>query len=354
MTSVSPPTYYFDGITFNSAFYTASSSGGLTEAQANALYLKKNTADTATALETFSGGIATNDIQSTTTSTDMSIGSSQTSGVLNIGCNGNEAVNGRTTGAINIGTDLNATGIIKIGNQSTITPVQIRGSLTVSRSFIASAQATCSSTLGVNGLLTASGGLTATGANIATGGSSSATINILNGNTSSGSVNIATGTGATQSTTVNIGSGTTTGVVTIGGTSNSILLNAPVTVKSTKESITYLTGSINTLTVANILASNLFGSTYSSANTSTENNSIGVTMPTPTSAMEGMTLVFRKLRGVFNLSSSNWLFDCTTSSFVASSLTSTATPTGTAFSTNSTVARFVVMGYSGSYYYFPI
>ena len=327
---------------------------GFTEAEANALYLRKTTADTATALETFTGGIATNGIQSTTATTDISIGSSQTSGVLNLGCNGSEAVAGRTTAAINIGTDLNATGIIKLGNQTSITPVQVRGALTVSRAFTASATATCSSTLVVSGLLTASGGVTAPGANIATGGSSSATINILNGSTSSGSVNIANGTGINQFTTVFIGSGSTTGAVTIGGISNSILLNAPTTVKSTKQNIIYLTESTNTLTEANFLASNLFGSTYSLANPTTANDSITVNIPTPTAAMEGMTLVFRKVRGVFNTSSANWSFVCPTQSCVLSSLTTTTAPTGTTLTFNSTVARIVVLGYLGSYYYFPV
>ena len=38
-------------------------SGGLSETTANTLYLRKTTTDTATALETFSGGISTNSIK---------------------------------------------------------------------------------------------------------------------------------------------------------------------------------------------------------------------------------------------------------------------------------------------------
>jgi hypothetical protein len=58
---INPPDYYFDGVNFNPAFY-ANDTGGFTEAQANALYLKKTVADTATALETFNAGIKTNSI----------------------------------------------------------------------------------------------------------------------------------------------------------------------------------------------------------------------------------------------------------------------------------------------------
>lgn len=44
---------------YNPAFFEASAADSITQAQANALYLKKTTADTATALETFNAGIAT-------------------------------------------------------------------------------------------------------------------------------------------------------------------------------------------------------------------------------------------------------------------------------------------------------
>ena len=65
MTSLPPPTYYFDGITFNSAFYnntSSSSSTGLTIAEGNALYLMKTVPDTASSIESFSSGILTNSL----------------------------------------------------------------------------------------------------------------------------------------------------------------------------------------------------------------------------------------------------------------------------------------------------
>lgn len=61
MTSSSAPTYYFTGIGFNSAFYqpVSSSSSGISQAQADASYLSKVSADTANGLKTFNGGIKT-------------------------------------------------------------------------------------------------------------------------------------------------------------------------------------------------------------------------------------------------------------------------------------------------------
>ena len=57
MVSFSPPYPYFTGIIYDSAYFNSSSS--LTQAQANALYLKKSSPDTATAVETFNAGIIT-------------------------------------------------------------------------------------------------------------------------------------------------------------------------------------------------------------------------------------------------------------------------------------------------------
>ena len=66
MSAFPPPNVYFNGIIYDSAYFTQSSSGsgsGLTKAQANALYLQKTIPDTAAALETFSAGISTNSIK---------------------------------------------------------------------------------------------------------------------------------------------------------------------------------------------------------------------------------------------------------------------------------------------------
>lgn len=60
-----PPLY--SGIQYNSAFFVEDT-GGLSQAQANALYLRKTVPDTATSEETFSGGIKTDTIKPRTTS----------------------------------------------------------------------------------------------------------------------------------------------------------------------------------------------------------------------------------------------------------------------------------------------
>ena len=57
MSSFPPPYPYFNGITYDSAFFNPSSV--LTLSQANAKFLKKTTPDIATALETFQSGIQT-------------------------------------------------------------------------------------------------------------------------------------------------------------------------------------------------------------------------------------------------------------------------------------------------------
>jgi hypothetical protein len=178
MSASNAPTYYFSGIQFNSAFYTTSTSP-LTQTQASALYLLKNTADTATALETFTDGILTNNITPTSTSSTISlnssktgstnadpaiaiatsdltrtikignesstnqnsvhianldityqginnitgttgivqIGNKQTTGILNLGCS--TAGNVRTSAPINIGTDITYSGLITVGSTLT-------------------------------------------------------------------------------------------------------------------------------------------------------------------------------------------------------------------------------------------
>jgi hypothetical protein len=83
MSSASPPYPWFSGITYNPSFFPSSSStGDLTKAQANALYLQKTIPDTATALETFTGGIKTPSLDSLTSTTNLIIGAN--SGALTI------------------------------------------------------------------------------------------------------------------------------------------------------------------------------------------------------------------------------------------------------------------------------
>jgi len=97
MSSSNPPYPYFNGITYNSGFFTSNNGSGLTQTKANALYLQKTVADTATVLETFNGGLRTSGaVTLGTADSAISVGaySLQTSNIL-IG----------TKGAIVSGTD---------------------------------------------------------------------------------------------------------------------------------------------------------------------------------------------------------------------------------------------------------
>jgi len=114
MSTATAPDPYFKGITYNPSFFSSSSTS-LTQAQANSLYLRKTTADTATALETFSGGLSSTSIDSTSATTDMTIGSNLTNGDLNI-------CGSQTGGDINIGVNAtrNSFGYIRIGTTDTV------------------------------------------------------------------------------------------------------------------------------------------------------------------------------------------------------------------------------------------
>jgi len=74
MSSANPPYPWFSGIQYNPSFFASSSSGDLTKAQANALYLRKTVPDSASALETFNGGIKTNSLNALNTSSPLNIG----------------------------------------------------------------------------------------------------------------------------------------------------------------------------------------------------------------------------------------------------------------------------------------
>jgi len=127
MASYQPPSEFlpiFDNTVFTDTNPTSTSGGGLTLAQANLLYLRKNFPDICTALETFNGGISTtflnasgnivasgnvtgtsiygnpitSSIQSLAPTSVLNIATSQTSGILNI------CTSAAKTGNINIGT----------------------------------------------------------------------------------------------------------------------------------------------------------------------------------------------------------------------------------------------------------
>lgn len=127
MTTGLPPTQQFTGIFYNPSFWTSGTSS-LTRDVADTLYLEKTTPDTATALQTFSGGLSTQSQTAPSLSTDVLLYQNQTAGAIklgtaarsvclsNIDCQGNAINNASTptTGAITIGAS-QTSGTLSIG-----------------------------------------------------------------------------------------------------------------------------------------------------------------------------------------------------------------------------------------------
>ena len=125
MASYNPPSENLP-IFDNSVFTTSSTSGGLTLAQANTLYLRKAYPDICTELETFSAGISTtfltssgnitgpivsNSLSAVLSSDTVNLYNNLTNGVLNIGTNGRTANmnigTGQTNNQLSIGSNNN-------------------------------------------------------------------------------------------------------------------------------------------------------------------------------------------------------------------------------------------------------
>ncbi len=139
MSSEIPPTDYFNGITFNPDFYQTTSSDYLTASTGKSYFLSYPTAQGTETITT----LKTSSIDSTALSTamtigsnltagDLSVGSLQTTGVLNLGVantrtttgNGgaiNIGTGGSVSAPINIGTGSNSSGSINIGQIGTTT-----------------------------------------------------------------------------------------------------------------------------------------------------------------------------------------------------------------------------------------
>jgi len=140
MSAFPAPTYYFTDIVFNAAYFVTSTAA-LTQTQANALYLLKRTADTATALESFTGGILVNSVSPTTNASVMNIGTTSTadinigtalrgaSAVIHIGDADNNVAgssvhinNGLNTASnVQILNGIGSTGIINLGSSTSTT-----------------------------------------------------------------------------------------------------------------------------------------------------------------------------------------------------------------------------------------
>lgn len=99
MTSANAPSIITS--TYNPSFFSTSTISGLTQSQANGLYLQKTIADTATALETFSAGITIGGSNNITLGNGTVAPSSTQLGYVSIGSNvlstTNIPINGTTT-----------------------------------------------------------------------------------------------------------------------------------------------------------------------------------------------------------------------------------------------------------------
>ena len=123
MTTSKPPKYLSS--IFNSFYYTEVESASLTQDQADLRYLRKNTTDTATALETFNAGITVNNSNLTVNNGSVSslvvnttsLGSQAEGGGLDIGAS-------QSTGTLNIGNLVTRTGNINIATTKNTSSAQ--------------------------------------------------------------------------------------------------------------------------------------------------------------------------------------------------------------------------------------
>ena len=229
---IDPPEYYFTGINFNPAFYVQDSGTGITEAEANALYLRKTVADTATAQETFSLGIFTPSITSTG-ALDIVMPNALSTDILNVG-----VVSRTISGQVHHYSD---------GDN-------------------------CVAGAGVhlnNGINNASA------TNVMNGTSTTGQVNLMTGATSSGQVNILTGLNSTGNITM--GGGSTNNTLT--GLTNAI--NGPTTILGISK-INETGGLATTIGTVNVGATIVRGLTATMSGTTnaisgTTNNITGTT-----------------------------------------------------------------------------
>jgi hypothetical protein len=254
-----PPLY--SGITYNSAFFVEDT-GGLSEAQANALYLRKTFADTATALETFNSGVATASVNSTSSSTNMTIGSNlAATQTLTLGSAGTVTVNNGTlqsqslapvapasnliigatsTAGINIGNvGVSTTNLYGTVQAGTIDAFTTTGTLNLGQNLVGG---TLNVATGSNNDVNvgtgnrtiavvhnySDGNNAVAGSNVHlnNGTSNLSNTNIHNGSSSGGLVNIGNGASSTTSVSIATRGTTSTNAVRIGNVSNFTYLDS--------------------------------------------------------------------------------------------------------------------------------
>jgi hypothetical protein len=185
---IDPPEFYFTGINFNPAFYAQDAGSGISEAEANALYLRKTVADTATAVETFNAGIVTPSVTST--------------GALNI-----------VVPAV-LSTDVLNVGVVTRG---------IAGQVhhySDGDNCVAGAAVHINNGISNGSNTNVMNGTNTTGTlNLMTGGNATGTVNIMTA-ASSGNVNIKTGNNSTGTTTIGQRNTTSQTTTTVKGNVN--------------------------------------------------------------------------------------------------------------------------------------
>ena len=245
--SEAPPTYYFSGITFNPDFYQSTSGSYLTQTTAKNYFLTYPSAQGTETITTLNSS----SINSSSEASDLSIVSSQTSGVLNIG------TGARTTaGNINIGTGSGTVvNPIAIGGASSA--IAMNGTCTFAKQISASLGMTSAGNIAVtstSGTITApSGGFligpyknaatssaSITAAGVITGTklvtptvdcASSGTSLYLGSNLDTGNIFLGSAI-STGNITIGRESGNHTGVITIGGSQTTGIME--IATKSTR------------------------------------------------------------------------------------------------------------------------
>ena len=196
--SVPPPEYQFSGLFYNPEWWistSTTSTGGLTQAVANTLYLRKTTTDSASALETFNAGIKSSSYDTITAGATQNMFSTQTANTnlfpnmgagqtLKLGnqtttqsvhcsyidCNGNTINNAnapttgalsigntQTSGILNLGTNVARTGAINIGGLGSTGKITLNRPLTVGYSIVPASGDIGSRELLVSGTFTSGG-----------------------------------------------------------------------------------------------------------------------------------------------------------------------------------------------------
>ena len=251
MSVYNPPTIFS---TIYNPSYFITSTNGLTQAQANGLYLQKTVADTATEYITFTTGTKASNYDVGSAGSALLIGASQTSLFTAIGCANNRTGNvtlasGATqsanvnlctgdtnSGAVNISTGATNSGLVNICTGATNT-----GSVHICDATANTGQVHIANHPNNGGAVNIANGTNNTGVvHIADGNNNTAEVHIANGNSNTGNIRIGDANASTTGisigssgmpTTIN-GTLATTGLITANG-GLSMGTGKPITLQST-------------------------------------------------------------------------------------------------------------------------